>query len=128
MSSASRKSDLDDNTAEKGDPEEIQNLRSQLSRYQDVEGELRDTVRCPVCLRLPRLLPIPVCPNGHVVCQDCDTQLRTEDGYLYHYSDIYYTCPTCRTRMSGGTSVIAGGEMKKFKQKILPEAVNKYIE
>ena len=38
---------------------------------------------CPVCLELPRHLPVPVCHNGHTVCLTCS---RNGLGQ----------CPVCR--------------------------------
>ena len=74
-------------------------VREELDRitrkYEDLVKKLRDKVipastfiatplppqvECPVCFDIPRKAPIPVCPNGHVVCVRC---VRGE-------------CPTCR--------------------------------
>merc|ERR1712059_35149 len=60
-------------------------------KYEDLVGKLRDKVECPVCLDVPKKAPIPVCPNGHVVCLRC---VREE-------------CPTCRARMEQGRSTLA---------------------
>ena len=53
--------------------------------------KLRDKVECPVCFDVPKSSPIPVCPNGHVVCVKC----------------VRDVCPTCRERMENGTSTLA---------------------
>ena len=53
--------------------------------------KLRDKVECPVCFSIPKGAPVPVCPNGHVVCEGC---LREK-------------CPTCRVKMAHGTSTLA---------------------
>ena len=51
-----------------------------------VDGEvLASTLACPVCFNVPRELPIPQCPAGHIVCKKCRPQLRE--------------CPTCRRRL-----------------------------
>merc|ERR1712059_161817 len=52
---------------------------------------LRDKVECPVCLDVPKKAPIPVCPNGHVVCSKC----------------VREKCPTCRVKMEQGKSSLA---------------------
>ena len=59
-----------------------------LKKFKD---DLRDKIECPVCLDTPRLGPVPVCPNGHVVCLNCKAQ----------------SCPTCRVEMGEGKSLIA---------------------
>ena len=71
------------------------NVREELERitkkYEDLVKKLRDKVECPVCFDVPRKAPVPVCPNGHVVCVRC---ARAE-------------CPTCRVKMERGTSTLA---------------------
>jgi len=72
-----------------------ESLREELEKvqrkYHDLVKKLRDKVECPVCFDVPRKAPIPVCPNGHVVCVRC---VRAE-------------CPTCRVNMEQGTSTLA---------------------
>ena len=60
-------------------------------KYDDLVRKLRDKVECPVCFDVPRSAPVPVCPNGHVVCVKC----------------VRDVCPTCRVRMEQGTSTLA---------------------
>ena len=50
-------------------------------------------IECPVCLNVPRELPIPQCPEGHLICKDCRPSLNT--------------CPTCRRRLQDNNSSIA---------------------
>jgi len=69
----------------------MNDLQRIKKKYEALVKKLRDKVECPVCLDVPKRAPIPVCPNGHVVCANC---LRQE-------------CPTCRIRMNGGTSTLA---------------------
>jgi len=52
---------------------------------------MKEKVECPVCLQAPRSGPIYVCPNGHFVCKDCKQR----------------SCPTCRTQMGQGKSLLA---------------------
>ena len=42
--------------------------------------KLKDKLECPVCLDVPRNAPVPVCLNGHFVCQKCKRD----------------SCPSCR--------------------------------
>ena len=42
-----------------------------LKRKLKVVDKLKDNVECPVCLEIPWTGPVPVCPNGHLVCHDC---------------------------------------------------------
>jgi len=60
-------------------------------KYKDLIQQLRDKVECPVCLNVPKKAPIPVCPNGHVVCSKC----------------LMEECPTCRVKMEQGKSSLA---------------------
>ena len=51
-----------------------------------VDGDvLAASLECPVCFNVPRELPIPQCPSGHIVCKDCRRSLSE--------------CPTCRRRL-----------------------------
>ena len=51
-----------------------------------VDGDvLAASLECPVCFNVPRDLPIPQCPSGHIVCKDCRRYLSE--------------CPTCRRRL-----------------------------
>jgi len=53
-------------------------------------GELE----CPVCLQIPREIPVAACPVGHVVCQTCRVNV--------------IDCPTCRRPMTeDGTNTLA---------------------
>ena len=62
---------------------------------------LKDKLECPVCLDIPRSCPVPVCPNGHVVCQTCKRD----------------SCPTCRTAMGNGMSLLAGTVLENIDHK-----------
>jgi len=61
------------------------------SKYDSLIAVLQAKVECPVCYEVPKQAPVPVCSNGHVVCQTCKRDL----------------CPTCRVRMGVATSVLA---------------------
>jgi len=62
-----------------------------LKRKLNVVDKLMDSIECPVCFDIPRTGPVPVCPNGHLVCQDCKRDI----------------CPTCRVQMGNGRSLLA---------------------
>ena len=44
--------------------------------------ELRDDLECPVCLQIPKSVPIYQCEAGHIHCKKCHPQLQD--------------CPVCR--------------------------------
>jgi len=78
-----------DTTEEKAKlDEELEQLKI---KHEDLVKKLRDKVECPVCLEVPRRAPVPICPNGHVVCLKCVREF----------------CPTCRVRMENCTSTLA---------------------
>eukprot|EP00090_Calanus_glacialis_P015484 TRINITY_DN24438_c0_g1_i1.p1 TRINITY_DN24438_c0_g1~~TRINITY_DN24438_c0_g1_i1.p1 ORF type:complete len:751 (+),score=260.97 TRINITY_DN24438_c0_g1_i1:58-2253(+) len=76
------KQDLSDSSAGKA---------TLTNEYDSLVTKLQGKVECPVCFDVPKQAPVPVCPNGHVVCQGCKRD----------------TCPTCRVRMGHGTSILA---------------------
>ena len=61
------------------------------------------TLECPVCLNVPREIPIPQCPEGHIVCKDCRPSLNT--------------CPTCRRRLLENNSSIAASLIDQIPHK-----------
>ena len=64
----------------------IEYQTSNLHWRPKVDGSVDQVVgalTCPVCLELPRHLPVPVCHNGHTVCLTCS---RNGLGH----------CPVCR--------------------------------
>jgi len=66
-----------------------------INKQDHLLQRLKDKVECPVCLEMPRSGPVSVCPNGHVVCETCKRKLRN-------------SCPTCRSAMGSGKSLLAG--------------------
>merc|ERR1712059_136249 len=62
-----------------------------VKKYEHLVQQLKDKIECPVCLTVPQKAPIPICPNGHIICTKC---VRDE-------------CPTCRVRMGQGRSTLA---------------------
>ena len=63
----------------------------EAAKKKKLTQEVTDQIECPVCLEVPRIGPVPVCPNGHLVCKSCKTA----------------SCPTCRTAMGKGNSLLA---------------------
>merc|ERR1712059_187624 len=71
--------------------DQAEKCKQLAKKQEDLVQLLRDKVECPVCLDVPRSFPIPVCPNGHVVCSKC----------------VKKECPTCRVKMWYGKSTLA---------------------
>jgi len=72
--------------------EEIENkYKNVVKKHEQLVQQLKDKVECPVCLAVPNKPPIPVCPNGHVVCTKC----------------VRDDCPKCRVKMKQGKSTLA---------------------
>ena len=56
-----------------------------LSDYQAILSIVEDfekDLECPVCLTIPREVPIPSCPAGHIICKTCKPKVQE--------------CPTCK--------------------------------
>ena len=54
-------------------------------QYKELKGlmtEIEASLECPVCLMIPREVPIPSCSAGHIICRPCRQNLTN--------------CPTCR--------------------------------
>ena len=60
----------------------VEDYQSLKRRMQEVE----DCLECSACFMVPRKLPIPSCPSGHLICGDC--RGKVEDK-----------CPTCRQKL-----------------------------
>jgi len=70
-----------------------------VKNHDGLVQKLRDKVECPVCLEVPKKAPIPVCPNGHMVCSEC----------------VREDCPTCRVKMGQGKSSLAVTVMENIE-------------
>eukprot|EP00090_Calanus_glacialis_P042559 TRINITY_DN7546_c0_g1_i1.p1 TRINITY_DN7546_c0_g1~~TRINITY_DN7546_c0_g1_i1.p1 ORF type:complete len:317 (-),score=57.20 TRINITY_DN7546_c0_g1_i1:141-1091(-) len=70
-----------------------------------LQSELETVVECPVCYNIPRDLPIPCCPAGHIMCTTCR-------GRVLH-------CPTCRRQLEDNTSSLAAALIEKVQHKCL---------
>ena len=63
----------------------MDNYQSLKRRMEDVE----DSMECSACFTVPRQLPIPCCPSGHLICGDCRGKVKGK-------------CPTCRRKLRKG--------------------------
>ena len=74
---------------------------------QSVDGPMtrvKSHLECPVCFNIPRDLPIPSCPSGHIVCRPCKTRVND--------------CPTCRQPMPPNmTNSLAGALIEQVQHK-----------
>ena len=65
---------------------------------------IESLLKCPICFNIPRDLPIPSCPSGHIVCRPCKE--RVED------------CPTCRQPMPANmTNSLAAALIEKVQHR-----------
>jgi len=71
--------------------EDLNSSKRKMMKEKKLVQLVKDKLECPVCLEVPRSRPVPVCPNGHLVCKNCKT----------------VSCPTCRADMGGGKSLLA---------------------
>jgi len=84
--------DLLDESRENEDRDSVQEELERITRkHKDLVEKLRDKVECAVCFGIPKKAPVPVCPNGHVVCARC----------------VRRRCPTCGVNMGQGNSTLA---------------------
>ena len=81
--------------------EELESFKSMLNKQQHLMGQVKDKLECPVHMEIPQSGPVPVCPNGHLVCKDCKRD----------------SCPTCRAPMGGGRSLLAATIIQNIEQK-----------
>eukprot|EP00092_Neocalanus_flemingeri_P035724 GFUD01038895.1.p1 GENE.GFUD01038895.1~~GFUD01038895.1.p1 ORF type:complete len:376 (-),score=88.15 GFUD01038895.1:23-1123(-) len=82
------------------DRDAIEKDRDAIKKDSDAFKEIcREQVECPVCLEVPTSGPVHVCPRGHLVCSTCKGA----------------SCPTCRTSMLGGKSLLAVTVMENIE-------------
>jgi len=91
--------DLKRKLEEKGD--ELDLARSKLTKLDTLLEKVKEKMECPVCLDIPKKTPVPVCPNGHFVCEKCRTP----------------SCPTCRVKMGQGKSLLAATIVENIDHK-----------
>jgi len=73
--------------------------QDEAEKHKQILDQMKDKIECPVCMEVPRNGPVPVCSNGHFVCNKCKTD----------------TCPTCRVAMGTGMSLLAGIVLDNIK-------------
>eukprot|EP00092_Neocalanus_flemingeri_P021868 GFUD01023723.1.p1 GENE.GFUD01023723.1~~GFUD01023723.1.p1 ORF type:complete len:306 (-),score=53.87 GFUD01023723.1:86-1003(-) len=79
--------------------EELGSSKSKINKQEHLLNQLKDRIECPVCLYIPRSGPVPVCPKGHLVCKKCKKD----------------SCPTCRTAMGSGMSLLAATVLENIE-------------
>ena len=76
-----------------------------------IVAEVESLLECPVCLTLPRDLPIPSCSSGHIVCQTCRPKVLN--------------CPTCRQKMpKKNKNTVAGSIIEQMEHKCRHDGCN----
>ena len=66
--------------------------------------KIKSQLECPVCFNIPRDLPIPSCPSGHIVCRPCKKRVTH--------------CPTCRQPMPANmTNSVVGGLIEQVQHR-----------
>ena len=73
---------------------EFNTMKHKVRRQNLLIQKLKDKLECPVCLDVPRNAPVPVCLNGHFVCQKCK---RDSCPSCRIFCIVFY----CHTRPSG---------------------------
>eukprot|EP00092_Neocalanus_flemingeri_P107292 GFUD01137704.1.p1 GENE.GFUD01137704.1~~GFUD01137704.1.p1 ORF type:complete len:486 (-),score=116.16 GFUD01137704.1:110-1567(-) len=91
--------------------EEKMRVKESRDKHKHLVDQLRDKIECPVCLEVPRFGPVPVCPNGHLVCLNCKSEL----------------CPTCRVRMGPGKSLLAGTVIENIDHRCMFNDCEEYF-
>ena len=88
-----------------------------------LERFMMSELECPVCLLIPREIPVGACPVGHIVCKNCQANVES--------------CPTCRRQLlRDGTNTIVNkmiGEVPhpcKYKQFgcVIKQRLNELVE
>eukprot|EP00092_Neocalanus_flemingeri_P031836 GFUD01034583.1.p1 GENE.GFUD01034583.1~~GFUD01034583.1.p1 ORF type:complete len:340 (+),score=71.75 GFUD01034583.1:70-1089(+) len=77
------------------------NMKEVIDKHKHVVDQLKEKVECPVCMEIPRMGPVHVCPNGHFVCNKCKKE----------------SCPTCRVGMEDGKSLLAVTVIENIEHK-----------
>ena len=52
-------------------------------------NNIEDSVKCLVCLNIPREAPVPCCGSGHIICQACRWKTSS--------------CPKCKQKIDGNS-------------------------
>lgn len=81
----------------------MMNEESNISNsVQENEGlvdmsKLEESLECPICYNIPRVLPISSCEAGHIVCESCRKNVTQ--------------CPTCRRNLNSNCSNSIAGQL-----------------
>jgi len=67
-----------------------------------LDKKLKRELQCPVCDKIPTILPIPTCSKGHIVCRDCKDKIpiNRQTGRI--------PCPICRSPLDENTNHVVG--------------------
>jgi len=76
--------------------------KNKLAKLDTLVEKVKEKMKCLVCLEIPRKSPVPVCPNGHFVCEKC----KTTDS-----------CPSCRVSMGQGKCLLAAEIIENIHHK-----------
>ena len=93
---------------------------------------------CPVCLELPRHLPVPVCQNGHTICLTCSRNglghcpvcrcVRTRSKLLMRRARcILVSLMVCRDPRPRGVSFLAGRLIQVVPHRCPYQPCNKVV-
>jgi len=100
------------------DRNEVKTLKMKIAektnkadKNKHIVKQLSNKIECPVCLEVPRASPVPVCPNGHIVCKTCKTK----------------TCPTCSISMGNGKSLLAFTVIENIEHKCKFDDCEEYL-
>merc|ERR1719186_129808 len=70
-------------------------------KYSILSSNLREKVKCPVCVEVPLSGPVHICPNGDLVCSKCKSD----------------HCPSCKCQMFDGKSLLAVDVIESIEHK-----------
>ena len=79
------------------------NTKSSDHQAEEILTKIEETAECPVCLMIPRDVPIPMCNAGHSICQDCKAQVKK--------------CPTCQGKYYNNTNTLLASIIEEILHK-----------
>jgi len=74
---------------------EVSHMKTYRKETTDKIDKVKDKLKCPVCLEIPRSGPVLVCQNGHLECSKCSMRRSSP------------SCASCRVEGGGGKSLLA---------------------
>jgi len=66
----------------------LNKMNQENASMSNMMDEFKEVIKCPICYEVPRVGPISVCPEGHLICKECKPKIDN--------------CPVCRVRMTTG--------------------------